>query len=391
LRILRALKRPRQRPCDRSIVTPATRRPEEPDTQHEQVGGANYFDGGERGRRLRDQRRPKIAVRPWTASPQAVPAATRNPPPRPSLATRWTTRVAENAGRQHDRRDRERAPQMDAVAAGCRLAARRSPGAKCSCCASHARTRAGAIRGSPASCSSSACASRRAWAGTSCWPPDLGQRPDARGRAGDSFSVTQAATMLACDFFTDETILLRRFYVLFFIEPREPSRASCRLHDRSDRLLGDTTSAELSFTGLFERMRFLIHDRDSKFSGTLEPGLPQRRDHRDRDADPLRGALRPHDPRRVSRLALDHRPPPPRVSPPHLHGPLQLRASSPRRSRRARPNLPQRSAHRTLPSSNVATCLADSSTNAPKQWHEWNPHFETLTVTVGRGCERTVR
>jgi hypothetical protein len=45
--------------------------------------------------------------------------------------------------------------------------------------------------------------------------------------------------MLACDFFTVEMILLRRFYVLFFIEPRQPSRASCGLHDRSDRLLGD--------------------------------------------------------------------------------------------------------------------------------------------------------
>jgi putative transposase len=26
----------------------------------------------------------------------------------------------------------------------------------------------------------------------------------------------------------------------------------------------------LSFTGLFERMRFLIHDRDSKFSGAFD-------------------------------------------------------------------------------------------------------------------------
>jgi putative transposase len=76
--------------------------------------------------------------------------------------------------------------------------------------------------------------------------------------------------MLACDFFTIETISLRRFYVLFFIEVE-----SRRVH-----LAGCTTSPtgawvtqqarNLSFTGLFDRMQFLIHDRDSKFSGAFD-------------------------------------------------------------------------------------------------------------------------
>src|SRR5437667_259418 len=75
---------------------------------------------------------------------------------------------------------------------------------------------------------------------------------------------------LACDFFTVETISLRRFYVLFFIE----------LESRRVHLAGCTTNPtgawvtqqarNLSFTGIFERMRFLIHDRDSKFSGTFD-------------------------------------------------------------------------------------------------------------------------
>jgi hypothetical protein len=64
--------------------------------------------------------------------------------------------------------------------------------------------------------------------------------------------------MLACDFFTIETISLRRFYVLFFIE----------LESRRVHLAGCTTNPtgawvtqqarNLSFTGLFDRMRFLI-------------------------------------------------------------------------------------------------------------------------------------
>jgi putative transposase len=72
--------------------------------------------------------------------------------------------------------------------------------------------------------------------------------------------------MLACDFLTVETLSLRRFYVLFFIE-----LASRRVH-----LAGCTTNPtgawvtqqarNLSFTGLFDRMRYLIHDRDSKFT-----------------------------------------------------------------------------------------------------------------------------
>jgi putative transposase len=95
----------------------------------------------------------------------------------------------------------------------------------------------------------------------------------APGRSGPSwrqFLRQQAATVLACDFFTVETLSLCRFYVLFFIELR-----SRRVH-----LAGCTTSPtgawatqqarNLSFTGLFERMRFLIHDRDSKFAASFD-------------------------------------------------------------------------------------------------------------------------
>jgi hypothetical protein len=76
--------------------------------------------------------------------------------------------------------------------------------------------------------------------------------------------------MLACDFSTVETISLRRFYVLFFIE----------LESRPVHLAGRTTNPSgawvtqqarnLSFTGVFERMRFLVHDRDSKFATAFD-------------------------------------------------------------------------------------------------------------------------
>jgi putative transposase len=76
--------------------------------------------------------------------------------------------------------------------------------------------------------------------------------------------------VLACDFFTVDTISLRRYYVLFFIE----------LGSRRVHLAGSTTNPtgawvtqqarNLSFTGLLVRTRFLIHDRDSKFSASFD-------------------------------------------------------------------------------------------------------------------------
>ena len=93
--------------------------------------------------------------------------------------------------------------------------------------------------------------------------------PRRSGPSWREFLRQQAASMLACDFFTVETISLRRFYVLFFIE----------LESRRVHVAGCTTNPtgawvtqqarNLSFTGLFERMRFLIHDHDSKFAAAF--------------------------------------------------------------------------------------------------------------------------
>ena len=102
-----------------------------------------------------------------------------------------------------------------------------------------------------------------------------GLRPAPR-RAGPGwrdFLGQQAASMLACDFFTVETISLRRFYVLFFIElgSRRVQLAGCTTNPSGAWVIQQARN--LSFTGVFERMRFLIHDRDSKFSGAFDEGF----------------------------------------------------------------------------------------------------------------------
>ncbi len=80
----------------------------------------------------------------------------------------------------------------------------------------------------------------------------------------------QGASTLACDFFTVETVTLRRLYVLFFIEleSRRVHFAGCTTNPSGVWVLQQARN--LSFTGLFERIRFLIHDRDSKFTASFD-------------------------------------------------------------------------------------------------------------------------
>jgi putative transposase len=85
-----------------------------------------------------------------------------------------------------------------------------------------------------------------------------------------AFLRQQAASMLACDFFTVETVTLRRLYVLFFIEPgsRRVHLAGCTTNPTGAWVVQQARN--LSFTGLFERIGFLIHDRDSKFTAAFD-------------------------------------------------------------------------------------------------------------------------
>ena len=94
--------------------------------------------------------------------------------------------------------------------------------------------------------------------------------PRRSGPSWGEFLHRQAASMVACDFFTVETISLRRFYVLFFIEleSRYVHRAGCTTNPTGGWVTQQARN--LSFSGVFERMRFLIHDRDSKFTSAFD-------------------------------------------------------------------------------------------------------------------------
>jgi putative transposase len=92
-------------------------------------------------------------------------------------------------------------------------------------------------------------------------------------RAGPSwreFLRSQAAGIIACDFFTVETVLLRRLYVLFFIEhaSRRVWLASCTRNPTGEWVTQHARNLGLDFSE--SGIRFLIRDRDSKYSGPFD-------------------------------------------------------------------------------------------------------------------------
>jgi putative transposase len=94
--------------------------------------------------------------------------------------------------------------------------------------------------------------------------------PRRTGPSWREFLRHQAASMLACDFFTVETLTLRRYYVLFFLQVgnRRAHLAGCTTNPSGGWVTQQARN--LGFTGVFERTRFLIHDRDSKFSAAFD-------------------------------------------------------------------------------------------------------------------------
>jgi len=200
--------------------------------------------------------------------------------------------------------------------------------------------------------------------------------------------------MLACDFFTVETISLRRFYVLFFIE----------LESRRVHLAGCTTNPtgtwvtqqarNLSFTGIFERMRLLIHDRDSKFCGAFDEvsrseGInvihtpiraPQANAYAERFVRTVRAEC-------LDRLLIISRRHLETVQ--HLHRSLQPRAPSPRT--RAPLALPDKRGPATERRRNQAPRPTRRTDPRTPPRRSMNRHFETPQAESGRVRETASR
>lgn len=88
-----------------------------------------------------------------------------------------------------------------------------------------------------------------------------------RGSTWRSFLRQHAPQMLACDFFTVETLFLRTVYVLFFIEldTRRVHLAGCTAHPTAAWVTQQARHVSWQIQDGRLPVRFLIHDRDAKF------------------------------------------------------------------------------------------------------------------------------
>jgi putative transposase len=83
------------------------------------------------------------------------------------------------------------------------------------------------------------------------------------------FLRRHAATTLACDFFTVETAWLKRIYVLFFLslESRRIEFVACTPSPTGAWVAQQARNLLMTLDDREQPFRFLIHDRDAKFSG----------------------------------------------------------------------------------------------------------------------------
>lgn len=101
----------------------------------------------------------------------------------------------------------------------------------------------------------------------------LGPAPRRSGPSWAEFLGAQAQAIVACDFFTVETVCLRTLYVLFFIEhgTRRVRLAGVTAHP--DGTWMRQQARNLAVNEQLGNVRFLIHDRDGKFADSFDAVL----------------------------------------------------------------------------------------------------------------------
>jgi hypothetical protein len=103
----------------------------------------------------------------------------------------------------------------------------------------------------------------------------LGPAGERAGLSWRAFLQAQAKSMLAVDFFTVETISLQRLYVLFFIElgSRRVHVAGCTANPTGVWVAQQARQFAWTLQERRSSFRFLIRDRDSKFTHAFDAGF----------------------------------------------------------------------------------------------------------------------
>ncbi len=100
----------------------------------------------------------------------------------------------------------------------------------------------------------------------------LDPSPQRSGPTWGEFLRAQATTMLACDFFTVDTVFLRRLYVLFFIEldTRKVYMTGITAHPTGAWVTQQARNLSIELTKRARPVKFLIRDGDAKFTSSFE-------------------------------------------------------------------------------------------------------------------------
>jgi transposase InsO family protein len=103
----------------------------------------------------------------------------------------------------------------------------------------------------------------------------LGPAPRRTGPSWTEFLRAQAGGIIACDFFTVETAWLRTLYILVFIElgSRRIHLSPATAHPNSAWVTQQARNLALDLDDRLPAIRFLIRDRDTKFSRSFDQVL----------------------------------------------------------------------------------------------------------------------
>jgi putative transposase len=96
--------------------------------------------------------------------------------------------------------------------------------------------------------------------------------PERNQLSWRSFLRQHAASTLACDFFTVDTVWLRRLYVLFVVAigSRRVEYIACTTNPDTPWMMQQARNLLMDLDDRGQRPRFLIHDRDRKFSRAFD-------------------------------------------------------------------------------------------------------------------------
>jgi len=100
----------------------------------------------------------------------------------------------------------------------------------------------------------------------------LDPAPRRAARSWQAFLRQQAAGIVACDFFTVDTVWLRRLYALFFIEldTRRVHLAGVTANPDGQWVTQQARNLLLALGEQGRRARFVLRDRDAKFSRSFD-------------------------------------------------------------------------------------------------------------------------